>query len=762
MSLFSNKKIFSSKKGNIALSLLALMGFAAFVLIGFNQPTQEIFLGAQVGKEGATEPSAPVLSNPVEGDGQVELSWTIDSDGGSPITDYIITVDQTIKSSETINTRSDETTYTVTGLENDLEYTFTITAVNEIGSSEPSNTVTATPTLSKEETGPGSPTNLQAVAGDGQIELSWTAPGNDGGSPITEYLISLVSNKGQSTIDTNRTNTQHVLTDLSNDTEYTIKVAAVNSAGTGTYSASVLSTPSQEIEATVPDVPSGITLTPGDATISVSWIAPNNGGSSITGYTISYTDGNNVERTASLDASKVNHTLTGLVNGTAYTIKVKARNSVGDGIYSVESKSSPDKNIAPSIVGLPTVTVSDTSAVIVWSTNKNTSTKVDFGLLTTKTSTPEYNKNTRVTEHSVTIVDLLPCTTYSFVVKSYDSLSQVASGSEQKFTTTGCTTMAEIQEVKEDMVDTTEGGIVDFTNTDVKTRLTIPQNLKVGESDVLFQVRLLEKLTTKEEIGLPTKDVQWLGGHVYDFSAYSGTSEEKVNDFDAPVLVTIEYSREDVQGIDLNTLVIHHYEDGTGWRSLSECTNTYDPKLGVGEISCNTNSFSIFGLFGESAGGTSTSVYIPNSSSGGGTNTVVSKSSNASGGVSKTQTATTTESLVVLSEEIKADMAQEDKLDDLEDTKEKVSKDFNKDLWFGVAHTDVIDLQKFLNQQGFVVAESGPGSPGKETGYFGYRTFRALREFQTFYRESITSPSSFQKATGYLDYFTRHFIQTNF
>lgn len=760
MSLFSNKKTFFSKKGNIAFSLLALMGFAAFVLIGFNQPTQDIFLGAQVGKGGETEPSAPVLSRPVEGDGQVELSWTADSDGGSPITGHVITVSQASKSLETITTRGEDTTYTVTDLENDSEYDFTVVAVNAVGSSEPSNTITATPSASKGGvTEPDSPTNLQATSGDGQIQISWTAPGNDGGRSITEYLVSLVSNRGQSVVETKSTNTQYVLSGLSNGTQYTIKVAAVNAVGTGTYSSSVLATPNQEVQATIPDIPTGITLTPGDATISVSWIAPNNGGSAITGYTVLYIDGNSVERTVNLDASKVNHTLTGLVNGTSYTIKVKAKNSVGDGSYSVESKSSPDKNIAPTILGLPTVTVSDTSAVIVWSTNKNTSTKVDFGLLPTKTSTPEYNRNTRVTDHTVTIVDLLPCTTYSFVAKSYDSLSQVANGSEQKFTTTGCTTTAEIQEVKEDIVDTTEGGVVDFTNTDIKTKLTIPQNLKVGESDVLFQVRLLEKLATKEEIGLPTKDVLWLGGHVYDFSAYSGTSEEKVNDFDNPVLMTIEYSREDVQGVDLNTLVIHHYEEGIGWRALSECINTYDPKLGVGEISCNTDSFSIFGLFGESATGISTSVYIPNSSSSGGTNTVVSKSSQ---NVSKTQTATTTESMVVLSEEIKADMSQEDETGESEDTKEKVSKDFNKDLWLGVAHTDVIDLQKFLNQQGFTVAESGPGSPGKETGYFGYRTFRALGEFQTFYRESITSPSSFQKATGYLDYFTRQFIQTNF
>jgi lysophospholipase L1-like esterase len=44
---------------------------------------------------------------------------------------------------------------------------------------------------------------------------------------------------------------------------------------------------------------------------------------------------------------------------------------------------------------------------------------------------------------------------------------------------------------------------------------------------------------------------------------------------------------------------------------------------------------------------------------------------------------------------------------------------------------DIRALQSFLNSHGFVVAQTGPGSPGHETSIFGLKTSRALKLFQT-------------------------------
>src|SRR5665647_1822798 len=43
---------------------------------------------------------------------------------------------------------------------------------------------------------------------------------------------------------------------------------------------------------------------------------------------------------------------------------------------------------------------------------------------------------------------------------------------------------------------------------------------------------------------------------------------------------------------------------------------------------------------------------------------------------------------------------------------------------------DIRSLQKFLNAQGYIVAQNGPGSPGNETFIFGLHTYQALKHFQ--------------------------------
>jgi len=44
--------------------------------------------------------------------------------------------------------------------------------------------------------------------------------------------------------------------------------------------------------------------------------------------------------------------------------------------------------------------------------------------------------------------------------------------------------------------------------------------------------------------------------------------------------------------------------------------------------------------------------------------------------------------------------------------------------------SDIQSLQQFLNAQGFMVAQSGAGSPGEETTVFGNHTYQALIKFQ--------------------------------
>lgn len=64
-----------------------------------------------------------------------------------------------------------------------------------------------------------------------------------------------------------------------------------------------------------------------------------------------------------------------------------------------------------------------------------------------------------------------------------------------------------------------------------------------------------------------------------------------------------------------------------------------------------------------------------------------------------------------------------------------------RDLKLGMRHADVKTLQEFLNNNGFVVAGSGPGSKGSETTYFGPATKDALSRFQKLH--NITPASGY-------------------
>lgn len=91
-----------------------------------------------------------------------------------------------------------------------------------------SDEVGATP-----RTVPGAPTNAAATAGDGAATVTFTAPEDNGGSPITGYIVT--SNPGG--IMATGTGTTIAVTGLSNGTAYTFTVRAINAAGNSPGSA---------------------------------------------------------------------------------------------------------------------------------------------------------------------------------------------------------------------------------------------------------------------------------------------------------------------------------------------------------------------------------------------------------------------------------------------------------------------------------------------------------------------------------------------
>ena len=71
-------------------------------------------------------------------------------------------------------------------------------------------------------------------------------------------------------------------------------------------------------------------------------------------------------------------------------------------------------------------------------------------------------------------------------------------------------------------------------------------------------------------------------------------------------------------------------------------------------------------------------------------------------------------------------------------------------LRIGDRGDDVRNLQKYLNGQGFTVSQTGAGSPGNESNYFGTATENAVKAYQDHHKTEILHPIGLTSSTGYV------------
>lgn len=207
----------------------------------------------------ASAPTAPQTFSAESRSTAIRVSWSEPlSNGGMPITSYTLQIKvaaQTTWSTVTLATPL-STSHTISGLTNGVAYDVRVAAVSGAGTGVYA-TAQATPAL----TAPGAPTGLTATPigppmpygswANSRYSLSWTAPSNNGGSSITEYVVqaqyvgpsawpggwvTLPYNLFTITLS-GTTATVSLHPRLNALAKMAFRVAARNSVGTGDYSA---------------------------------------------------------------------------------------------------------------------------------------------------------------------------------------------------------------------------------------------------------------------------------------------------------------------------------------------------------------------------------------------------------------------------------------------------------------------------------------------------------------------------------------------
>ncbi len=267
----------------------------------------------------ATAPGAPGTVRAAADAGTATVSWDPPAtDGGAAVTRYTVTASP---GGATATTTGDSTSVAVPGLANGTAYTFSVTATNAAGTS-PASAPSAAVTPSAPAP-PGPPFVTEVLARDGEAEVIWSPPPAGAGT-VTGYLLE--ATPGGASAEAGGDVTRAILPGLSNGTAYRITVTARNGNGAGPPSA-----PS----ATVVPEPGRLPLSPMVTSVvalnqraDVQWVAPPDGGATITGYTVRASPGGQVVR---VPAGTTVASVTGLANGTATTLSVTASNSAGEG-----------------------------------------------------------------------------------------------------------------------------------------------------------------------------------------------------------------------------------------------------------------------------------------------------------------------------------------------------------------------------------------------------------------------------------------------
>lgn len=284
-----------------------------------------------------TTPAAPADVQATAGPKKADVTWTVPSDGGAPISASTIlavpvpgSIDPatgTTATNRTKNITGDATSATIvlaSGVTYDIKVRHRNAAVSSWSPFSTPPVQVTTPAV------PDEPSGVTAVPGANRATVSWTAPVD--ASLVTGYTVTATATDGSGTVTKTFTTpvTSGDVTGLAPAKEYTFTVRANSPAGSSRESAS--SAPVTTFGLQGP--PTDVSVTGANKTVTVSWNPPTSD-APITGYTVVVTPtGGGASVTRSAGATATSLSVAGLAVGAEYSVTVASRTAVGTSVPS--------------------------------------------------------------------------------------------------------------------------------------------------------------------------------------------------------------------------------------------------------------------------------------------------------------------------------------------------------------------------------------------------------------------------------------------
>ncbi|GAA5194266.1 Ig-like domain-containing protein [Arthrobacter gyeryongensis] len=278
-------------------------------------------------KDKPDSPTTPTVSE--VRDRTVVLNWAPPANNGSAITGY------KVSGSGGFSQQCPATTCTLAGLTNNVEYTFTVVASNEVGDSAPSPASAPV----RPDAKPDAPSAPTLVFGDKSLTVNWVTP-HSPGSPVESYNLEISPAPPGGSVQASKiAGNSFKWVGLQNGTPYQVKIQALNKAPDpsdwSAYSAG-------EIPAGVPGAPGKPTATQStsggtQSIMTVSWAAAPENGAAIDTYTVNAQQGGAVVATSAVSGSQLSLPMTVGNSSTDYTFTVVAKNKAGSSVASAGS-----------------------------------------------------------------------------------------------------------------------------------------------------------------------------------------------------------------------------------------------------------------------------------------------------------------------------------------------------------------------------------------------------------------------------------------